>query len=87
MWYFQMSVLNNFISVCWYNYHTLKTKIKHCVIIKIALNGSDMMCVTEQPHKNIKHSESDNTPLNQSQSPLCKIVLNLIIFSYFMFHI
>lgn len=84
MWHFQ---INNSISILQYNYRTLKTKSKHCVIMKIAFNGGVMMCVTEQPHKNSKCSESDNVPLNQSQSLLCKILLYLIMFSYFMFHI
>lgn len=87
MWHFQMRVLNNFISVWQCNYCTLKTKINQCVVIKVALNGIDTARATEKAHKSIKHSKSDNKPLNQPQSPLCKTLLYLILFFYFRFHI
>lgn len=87
MWHFQMCVVSNFFAVHQHNYCTLKTKINWCFMIKVALNGIDIVCATQQAHKSIKHSESDSMLLNQLQNPLCRIILYLIWFFYFRFHI
>lgn len=85
-----MKILNICISIHHSNHCTqpcMYTENILCIVIKISLNGLALFTELSNLIRVLKESESESMPLNQPQNPLCKILLYLILFFYFGFHI